>query len=246
MSEDKAKLLPFYLVIDMSYSMEGENLAAANDIMPELVDALAQNPIISDKVRFGLVDFADDAQVQVPLCDLLDPDLVLPGLMTRGGTSFAAAFRMMRKQIEHDVIQLKGDNYSVHRPAMFLLSDGAPTDDEGEWRAAFQELTQFDKQSGTGFPMYPNVIPFGVANADPRTMQTLIHPSSGNKQMRMYLMDEGNKPADAIRAMAEILISSVLNSGMGMANGGSGIALPDASQLPDGVSSYGADDEDFL
>jgi hypothetical protein len=94
--------------------------------------------------------------------------------------------------------------------------------------------------------MYPNVIRFGVANADPRTMQTLIHLSSGTKQMRMFLMDEDNNAADAIRAMAEILISSVLNSGMGMANGGSGIALPDASQLPVGVSSYGADDEDFL
>jgi hypothetical protein len=64
--------------------------------------------------------------------------------------------------------------------------------------------------------------------------------------MRMYMMDQDNNPADAIRAMAEILISSVLNSGMGMANGTSGIALPDASQLPGGVSSYGADDEDFL
>lgn len=245
MSEDRAKLLPFYLVIDMSYSMEGDNLQAANEIMPALADAIAENPIISDKVRFGLVDFADDAQVLLPLCDLLDPDITLPGLTTRGGTSFAAAFRLMRKQIEHDVLQLKADNYSVHRPAMFFLSDGAPTDHDDEWRAAFHELTHYDRQAGTGFAMYPNVIPFGVANADPRTMQSLIHPAGGTKQMRMFMMDEDNKPADAIRAMAEILISSVLNSGMGMANGASGIALPDPGQLPDGVSSHTAD-EDFL
>jgi uncharacterized protein YegL len=51
--------------------------------------------------------------------------------MTRGGTSYAAAFRMMRKQIEHDVVQLKGDNYSVHRPAMFFLSDGGPDRRDG-------------------------------------------------------------------------------------------------------------------
>jgi len=245
MSEDRAKLLPFYLVIDMSYSMEGENLQAANKIMPALADALAENPIISDKVRFGLVDFADDAQVLLPLCDLLDPNTTLPGLMTRGGTSYAAAFRLMRKQIEHDVQQLKADNYSVHRPAMFFLSDGAPTDEEHEWRSAFHELTDFDRQTGKGFAMYPNVIPFGVANADPKSMQSLIHPADGTKQMRMYLMDEGNNPADAIRAMAEILISSVLNSGMGMASGSSGIALPDPDQMPAGVSSHTAD-EDFL
>jgi uncharacterized protein YegL len=226
--------------------MEGENLQAANNIMPALVDAIAENPILSDKVRFGLVDFADDAQVQLPLCDLLDPNLTLPGLTARGGTSFAAAFRLMRKQIEHDVLQLKADNYSVHRPAVFFLSDGAPTDPDDEWRAAFQELTEFDRQTGSGFAMYPNVIPFGVANADPQIMQSMIHPAAGAKQMRMFMMDKDNNAADAIRSMAEILISSVLNSGMGMANGASGIALPDQSQLPAGVSSYTASDEDFL
>jgi len=246
MSEDKAKLLPFYLLLDVSWSMDGKNLLEANDIMPTLVDAIAQNPILGDKVRFGLVDFSDDARVQLPLCDLLDPNLALPGLAARGGTSYAEAFRTMRKQIEHDVLQLKADNYSVHRPAVFFLSDGGPTDEEQEWRSAFAELTEYDRQTGAGFAMYPNVIPFGVANADPHIMQQLIHPSVGNKQMRMFMMDKGNNAPDAIRAMAEILISSVLNSGMGVANGASGVVLPDPSQLPAGVTSFSADDDDFL
>jgi hypothetical protein len=64
--------------------------------------------------------------------------------------------------------------------------------------------------------------------------------------MRMFLMDKGNDPAEAIRAMAEIMISSVLSSGMGVAGGGSGVVLPDPSQLPTGVSSFTSDDEDFL
>lgn len=246
MSEDKAKLLPFYLVIDVSWSMDGDNLLAANEIVPTLVEVLAQNPILADKVRFGLIDFSDTAQVLLPLCDLLDPNLALPGLAVRGGTSYAAAFRALRKQIEQDVLQLKADNFSVHRPAVFFLSDGAPTDDDAEWRAAFAELTDYDRQTGTGFAMYPNMIPFGVANADPKVMQQLIHPATGMKQMRMFLMDKGNNPADAIRAMAEIMISSVLSSGMGVAGGASGVVLPDPSQLPSGVSSFASDDDDFL
>lgn len=243
---DRAKLLPFYLLIDVSYSMDGEPLKAANDIMPTLADAIAQNPILSDKVRFALLDFSDDARVQLPLCDLLDPNLVLPGLAVRGATSYAAAFRMLRHQIEQDVAQLKGDGYSVHRPAVFFLSDGAPSDEESEWRAAFHELTHYDRQSGIGFAMYPNVIPFGVDQAEPTIMQSLIHPQSGNKRMQMFLMDKGGTAAEAIRKMAEILVSSVLNSGMGVAAGSSGVVLPDASQLPSGVSAYTADDEDFL
>lgn len=246
MSEDKAKLLPFYVVIDVSWSMDGDNLRAASDIMPRIVDVLAQNPILADKVRFGLIDFSDTAQVLLPLCDVLDPNLVLPGLAVRGGTSYAAAFRALRKQIEQDVHQLKADNFSVHRPAVFFLSDGAPTDEETEWRAAFAELTEYDRQSRTGFAMYPNVIPFGVDNADPRIMQQLIHPAGGAKQMRMFLMNKENNPAAAIQAMAEIMISSVLSSGMSVAGGASGIMLPDPGQLPAGVSSYTTDDEDFL
>jgi uncharacterized protein YegL len=226
--------------------MDGDNLLAASEIMPALADVLGRNPILADKVRFGLVDFSDVAQVLLPLCDLLDPNLTLPGLAVRGGTSYAAAFRALRKQIEQDVLQLKADNFSVHRPAVFFLSDGAPTDEEAEWRAAFAELTEYDRQTNTGFAMYPNVIPFGVANADPKILQQLIHPSTGAKQMRMYLMDEGNTPAEAIKSMAEIMISSVLSSGMGVAGGASGIVLPDPSQLPSGVSSYTPDDEDFL
>jgi uncharacterized protein YegL len=246
MTEDKAKLLPFYLVIDVSWSMDGENLEAANEIMPQLADALAKNPILGDKVRFALIDFSDDAKVQLPLCDLLDPGLTLPGLAVRGGTSYAAAFRLLRKEIEINVNQLKADHYSVHRPAVFFLSDGAPTDEEQDWREALRELTEYDRQSGSGFAMYPNVIPFGVADADPKVMQALIHPASGNKQMRMYLMDKGNKPAEAIKAMAEILVSSVVNSGTGMAQGSSGVVLPNANQVPAGVTAYTADDDDFL
>src|SRR5689334_20144637 len=146
MSEEKAKLLPFYLVIDVSWSMDGQNLDEAYKIVPALLEALEQNPILGDKVRFGVIDFSDDARVQLPLCDLLATSHI-PGLVARGGTSFAAAFRLLRQQIEQDVAQLKGDNYAVHRPAVFFLSDGAPTDEDHEWRSAFTDLTQYDKQT---------------------------------------------------------------------------------------------------
>jgi uncharacterized protein YegL len=245
MAEDRAKLLPFYLVIDVSYSMEGEKLQAANNIMPELVDTLAQNPIISDKVRFGLIDFADDARVQVPLCDLLELSQ-LPDLSCRGGTSFAAAFRTLRQEIAANVAQLKGDSFSVHRPAVFFVSDGEPTDVEHEWQDAFRDLTEYDRETRTGFAMYPNVIPFGIQDANPQIMRSLIHPPSGNKQMRMYLQTDGSTAGQAVRALAEVLITSVLASGTGMASGGSGIRLPDDDQLPAGVDAFTADDEDFL
>jgi|SRR5882757_7728814 len=240
------KLLPFYLVVDVSFSMLGKKLDAANQMMPAVVDALAQAPILSDKVRFGLIDFADEARVRLPLCDPLDENVTLPSLSLRGATSYAAAFRLLRTEIEQNVRQLKADGFAVHRPAVFFLSDGAPTDPEEDWRAAFSDLTSYDKQAGEGFSMYPNVVPCGVDDAEPAALRSLIHPSDGIKQMQMYLMEKGEDAAKAIGMIAEILISSVLASGESMAKGGSGLMLPAKEDLPAGIHAYAADDEDFV
>jgi len=229
------KLLPFYVVTDVSYSMSGQKLDAVNKILPDIVDALAQNPILSDKVRIGLVDFSDDARVQLPLCDVLEPTLTLPHLSVRSGTSYEAAFRLLRTEIAANVKLLKVDGYQVHRPAVFFLSDGEPTDKESAWKAAFADLI--------GDKAYPNVIPLGVDGADGATLQQLIHPSEGEKQMQMYLMDNGEDAAQAITAMAKIMISSVIQSGHSISLGKSGIVLPDKDDLPSGITPHTADDD---
>lgn len=229
-----AKLLPFYLVIDVSYSMEGDKLDSANQIMPAIVDALAKNPILSDKVRFGLIDFSDDAQVRLPLCDLLEPNLILPSLSLRGGTSYTAAFTTLRKEIEANVAQLKADQYVVHRPAVWFISDGGPNCNESMRKQAFTELINSKA--------YPNFIPCGVDSADRNVMASLIHPSSGEKKMAMYMMDSGFDPAKAITAMAEILISSMIASGYSLASGQSGTILPPKSELPSGITQFDPDD----
>jgi uncharacterized protein YegL len=230
-----AKLLPFYIVIDASFSMSGSKIDSANQIIGQVRDALAQNPILTDKVRIGLVDFADDAQVQLPLCNVLDPGLTMPVVKPRGGTSYVAAFQLLRSTIAANIKQLKADGFKVHRPAVFFLSDGAPTDRPAEWKAAFADLT--------GDKGYPNVITFGVDDADAHVLQSLIHPSKGEKQMRMYLMDKGEDAAKAITSMAEIMISSVLESGRSLSHGESGIKLPDQEDLPAGVTAHAADDD---
>lgn len=240
---EQGKLLPFYVVIDVSYSMSGDKLASASKIMPSVLDAVAKAPILADKVRFAVIDFADDAQVRLPLCDILDDGVQLPGLTTRGGTSFSAAFRTLRTEIESNVKQLKADGFLVHRPAVFFISDGEPTEKDAVWMSAFADLTRYDKESKTGFSMYPNFVPFGVDDANPITLQKLIYPTGGKKPMRMFMQSSDSDPAAAIAGMAEVLISSVLASGESMAQGNSGIILPSDDDLPDGLSSYTADDD---
>jgi uncharacterized protein YegL len=236
----KANILPFYIVVDVSWSMSQEGkIDSANGIIDELTTALAEQPVIADKVRFAVIDFSDDAQVQLPLCDLsMTP--APPPFSVRGGTSYVAAFERLRDQIEQDVAQLKADGFAVHRPAVFFISDGEPTDDDASWRKAFADLTSYDKETKTGFPFFPNVIPFGVG-ARPDTLRDLIHPQ---KRSRAYFMKDGANAGQALAQMAEILIASTMLSGASFGNGGPGFVLPDEDDLGDAVEA--ADYEDLL
>jgi uncharacterized protein YegL len=167
-------------------------------------------------------------------------------LTVRGGTSFAAPLRLLRDEIESNIKQLKADGFVTHRPAVFFLSDGMPTDEQSQWQSAFRDLTTYDRETKVGFAMRPNVVPCGVDQANPLVMRQLIFPSTGEKQMRMYLMDQGEDAAKAISSIAKVLISSILSSGVSMATGGSGIMLPAAEDVPDGVHGYAAEDEDYV
>lgn len=220
-------VLPFYVVVDVSYSMTqvppgGDGvapLATLNTVVPALKDALDQNPILGDKVRFSLIDFSDDAQTQIPLCDLMNVDNSdIPTLAARAGTSYAAAFTTLRQRIDADTRQLKADGNKVHRPAVFFLTDGEPTDQDGAWQRAFAELTD------PSFTARPNVIPFGVGLATKALLDQLVHPAG---RMRSFVAREGADPADAIRSMAELLIGSIIASANSVTTGGdSGSFVP--------------------
>jgi uncharacterized protein YegL len=223
-------VLPFYVLADVSYSMTqktsdgGTQLDALNKIVHVVKDALEIHPLLSDKVRFALVDFSDEARTQIPLCDLLKIDRsAIPVLTARGGTSFAAAFRAMRQQIDADVRQLKADGDKVHRPAVFFLTDGEPTDQETEWEQAFAELTD------SSFKSRPNMIPFGVADAKKALLDRLVYPPG---KMKAYITRDGVDPGEAIRSMAEKLIGSVIASASSISSEGEsgGFVPPDEEE----------------
>ena len=196
-------------------------------------------------MRFALIEFSEDARLRLPLSDLLEPGLTVPSLEPRSMTSYAAALELLRTEIAANVALLKADGFEVHRPAVFFVSDGVP-DQHEDWQPAFEALTRYDPATGDGFRMYPNIIPCGVGDADAAVMQRLIHPTTGKRAMKMYLMAPGFDAARAITAVAEILVASVIESASTAGNG-SVLRLPDDSDLPPGLRAYtAADDFDLV
>ncbi|MCL7459015.1 VWA domain-containing protein [Micromonospora echinofusca] len=232
-TDDKVLALAFYLLVDVSYSMQGAPLDAINRILPEVIDAIEESPTLGDVVRFGALDFADNARTVLPLGDLRDVKNI-PQFVARGGTSYAAAFRQLRKDIERDLTQMKKDGYKVYRPAVFFVTDGEPTDDRNSLQAAFTELTD------SNFRGRPNVIPFGVTSSMKKAvLEPWVFPKPGDsgKPMRSYVYAGAGDAATAIKQIAEVLISSIVASANSVNDAGAagGFVPPDDDDLGDWI-----------
>ncbi|TNY38172.1 vWA domain-containing protein [Thermomonospora catenispora] len=206
------QVLPFYLVCDESYSMDGAPIDAINKSLPEIHQEIGGNPVVADKTRFCLISFSSTAQVLLPLSDLSEVTS-MPAMAASGSTSYTAAFTLLRDTIERDVAALKAAGHQVLRPAVFFLTDGQPTDDD--WVSAYQRLTD------PSWKPRPNILAFGFGGVNVDTIQQVA-------TVRGFLADGSLGPAQALQEFAQSLIQSVINSGTSAdAGGGMSLAMPD-------------------
>jgi uncharacterized protein YegL len=228
----RGRLSPLYLVVDVSWSMSTQGkLEAADQMIGAIAEALRRNPAAARRVRVAIIDFAQDAQVLLPLCDLTAEGVELPRLQVRDGTNFNSAFTAVRRQIETDTARPPRDG-RFGPPTVFFLSDGEPTDDESTWRTAFKTLIAHESR--------PAVVPCGIDEAEAHVMGSLIHPQAGPDRTALFMTADGTAVAAAITGIGQVLIDSVLRTGA--ADGRP--TLPQRPDLPAGVLRY--EPEDFV
>jgi uncharacterized protein YegL len=206
MPENSGKLLPIYLVADESASME-ELLDDLNKGLARLHEALLGEPMAAAKVRFSLLGFSEDVQVRIELADLRREN-ELPRLQSRRSTNYGKVFEDLRRRIPADVAKLKAQGYTVHRPAVFFLSDGQPTDGHG-WIKQHQQLVDRNIT-----PTAPNIIAFGLGGAKAETiLKVATQPDYG-----FIAMSEVDLGA-AIAKFCGALTRSVVQSGRSLGSG---------------------------
>ncbi len=195
------QVLPIYFVGDESHSMNGGPIEAVNHGLLDLRDEVAKHPLIGKKVRFGIITFADTAQTRLELSELSE-ELILPTLAPRGrGTSYASAFEALRAVIPADVALLKASGYQVHRPSVFFLSDGLPTDNEQRWQERLEQLRD------PALPERPNILAFGVGEADPGVIRRIA-----SSPRFAFMMLDGISTAGAIAEFAASMLNSMVSS----------------------------------
>jgi uncharacterized protein YegL len=211
-----ATLLPFYALCDVSASMRADQrIDALNGAVAATCDAAASHPVVADRVRLAIMSFASEAEIVMPLSDLglLDE---LPRLVPRGLTSYAAAFNLLRATIERDAAQLVADGFRVFRPAVFLLTDGQPTDSPTEWRSSLSRLLD------ARFPHRPNVVAFGFGDANDEILAEIA-------TIAAYQASDTVSAAAAIASFGTVLVESVVGSGTA-----GHLQLP--TDVPDGLT----------
>lgn len=133
--------LPVYLLLDTSGSMSGAPIESVRQGLEQFQREVSGDQFARDVVKVGIITFASEAQLVtgglVPISALQPPQLVASGV-----TRLDLAFKVLLESMDRDVVKaVKGGQKGDWKPAVFVLTDGRPTDEYGHvtdrlWRSA--------------------------------------------------------------------------------------------------------------
>ncbi len=213
-ANDSYPVFPFYIVVDVSLSMKG-SIGSINAELPFLKREVEEDPIVGDIARFAIITFSSEAEMVLPLSDLLDVEH-MPTLVADGSTDYEKAFDFLLGAIPHDMEWFKSNGAQIYRPAVFFITDGFP-DRACNWEPKLRQLID------PSFKYRPNIVAFGFGNAQDEILAQVA-------TFKAYAANRGESPSEILRTIARELTRSIMASSQAAAKGQATLAMPE--QIP--------------
>jgi uncharacterized protein YegL len=145
-AENPEPRCPCVLLLDVSGSMAHEPIRSLNDGLVTYKDELVADSLASKRVDVAVVTFG--GQVLVPTsfitADSFYPPMLVAGGDTPMGTAIHRAIDMVRVRKD----EYRANGIMFYRPWIFLITDGAPTD---EWRQAAAAVREGESAKSFSF-----------------------------------------------------------------------------------------------
>ncbi|NJO93889.1 MAG: VWA domain-containing protein [Hydrococcus sp. RM1_1_31] len=155
---------PVILLCDTSGSMSGEPINALNAGLAAFKEDVYKDEIASLRVEVALVTFGPVKLAQ----DFVTIDnFIAPNLKADGGTPMGQAIESALDLLETRKETYKNNGIQYYRPWVFLITDGAPTDN---WLNAAQRVREAENQRRLLF------FAVGVKGADLNTLRQIAPP----------------------------------------------------------------------
>lgn len=158
---------PIMLLLDVSNSMEGEPHKQLQAGLQAFANYLQEDTLSKRRVEVGVITFGDTKLQVWPFQQAID--FVPPKLSLRGTTPMGHALRAGLQAIEERVRQLVDEGRGHYKPWIFLITDGAPTD---EWLSAADLIKAAEAQGKLHF------FAVGVEDADMEVLNSLSSRSA--------------------------------------------------------------------
>lgn len=164
-AENPEPRCPCVLLLDVSTSMQGAALTALEEGLQVFQADLNRDSLAAKRVEVAIATFADRVEVvqDFVTADSFEAPRLRVGGMTYMGAAIHAALDLVRDR----KAQYRSNGVAYYRPWIFLITDGAPSDDAETLGSAARRIREEEERKALAF------FAVGVEGADMERLGSL-------------------------------------------------------------------------